>query len=58
MNLLFGLVAGLLAGVGAAVGLEFINDTIKTREDVRNKLGLACLGAVPKTDARDASSRT
>jgi len=54
MNLLLGLVGGLLAGIGAAVSLEFINDTIKTREDVRNKLGLACLGAVPKTSARDA----
>jgi len=54
MNLLFGLVGGLLAGVGAAVGLEFVNDTIKTREDVRDKLGLACLGAVPKTSAKDA----
>jgi succinoglycan biosynthesis transport protein ExoP len=54
MNLLMGLVGGLLAGIGAAVGLEFVNDTIKTREDVRNKLGLACLGAVPKTGARDA----
>lgn len=54
MNLLLGVVGGLLAGIGAAVGLEFINDTIKTREDVRNKLGLACLGAVPKTSAKDA----
>ena len=53
MNLLLGVFGGLLAGIGAAVGLEFINDTIKTREDVRNKLGLACLGAVPKTNARD-----
>jgi capsular exopolysaccharide synthesis family protein len=54
LNLLLGVFGGLLAGIGAAVGLEFLNDTIKTREDVRNKLGLACLGAIPKTLAKDA----
>jgi len=54
MNLLMGLGAGLLAGLAGAVGLEFVSDTIKTREDVRNKLRLPCLGAVPKTAARDA----
>lgn len=48
-NLLAGLGLGLLGGIGLAVGLEFVNDTIKTREDVRNKLQLACLGAVPKS---------
>jgi capsular exopolysaccharide synthesis family protein len=54
LNLLFGLGAGLLAGVAGAVGLEFMTDTIKTRDDVRRKLSLPCLGAVPKTAARDA----
>jgi capsular exopolysaccharide synthesis family protein len=54
MNLLFGLGAGLLAGIGGAVGLEFMTDTIKTRDDIRKKLGIPCLGAVPKTAARDA----
>jgi capsular exopolysaccharide synthesis family protein len=54
LNLLFGLIGGLLAGIGAAVGLEFLNDTIKTREDVRSKLALACLGAVPRTSAKEA----
>ncbi|MDQ3077270.1 MAG: polysaccharide biosynthesis tyrosine autokinase [Pseudomonadota bacterium] len=48
LNLLIGLGLGLVAGLGAAVLLEFLNDTIKTRDDVRNKLGLACLGAIPK----------
>ena len=47
-NLLVGFALGLLGGLGAAVVLEIINDTIKTREDVRSKLGLACLGAIPK----------
>jgi len=47
-NILAGLGIGLLGGIGLAVGLEFLNDTIKTREDVRNKLQLACLGAIPR----------
>jgi len=47
-NLLVGLVLGLGGGIAAAVVLEILNDTIKTREDVRSKLGLACLGAIPK----------
>ncbi len=54
LNLLMGLGAGLLAGIGSAIGLEFLNDTIKTREDIRRKLKLACLGAVPKTPAKDS----
>jgi capsular exopolysaccharide synthesis family protein len=53
LNLLFGLGLGALAGVAAAIGLEFLNDTIKTREDVRQKLALPCLGVVPKTSAGD-----
>jgi capsular exopolysaccharide synthesis family protein len=47
-NVLVGLALGLIGGLAAAVILEFVNDTIKTRDDVRNKLGLACLGAIPK----------
>lgn len=53
LNLILGLGFGLLAGVAGAVGLEFANDTIKTREDVRTKLRLPCLGTVPKTSAKD-----
>ncbi|MBA3512355.1 polysaccharide biosynthesis tyrosine autokinase [Sphingomonas sp.] len=47
-NLLVGLALGLLGGIAAAIALEILNDTVKSREDVRNKLGLACLGAIPK----------
>jgi polysaccharide biosynthesis transport protein len=54
LNLIVGMGLGLLAGVAGAIGLEFLNDTIKTREDVRKKLGLPCLGTVPKTSAKDA----
>lgn len=52
-NLLLGLGLGLLGGIAAAVGLEFLNDTIKTREDIRRKLSLPCLGVVPKTHAKE-----
>ncbi len=47
-NLLVGLAIGLLSGIIAAIGLEILNDTVKSREDVRNKLGVACLGAIPR----------
>ncbi|HEV2122720.1 MAG TPA: polysaccharide biosynthesis tyrosine autokinase, partial [Chloroflexota bacterium] len=53
LNLLIGLVLGALLGAIAAIVLEFLNDTIKTRSDVRNKLGLACLGAIPKRKGQD-----
>ena len=54
LNLVVGLGLGLLAGIAGAVGLEFLNDTIKSREDIRRKLQLPCLGSVPKTSAKDA----
>jgi capsular exopolysaccharide synthesis family protein len=46
-NLAIGLILGLVAGVGLALALEFLNDTVKTRDDVRRKLDVACLGAIP-----------
>lgn len=47
LNLLIGLALGLLSGIGLALALEFINDTIKSPEDVREKLQLAFLGGIP-----------
>ena len=47
-NLLMGLGIGLLGGFGGALAFEFLNDRIRTREDVRSKLQLPCLGAVPR----------
>jgi capsular exopolysaccharide synthesis family protein len=47
-NLILGLAVGLAVGLAIAMILEILNDTIKTRDDVRTKLGLACLGAIPK----------
>ncbi|HZO54173.1 MAG TPA: polysaccharide biosynthesis tyrosine autokinase, partial [Bryobacteraceae bacterium] len=47
-NLLVGLALGLIAGLGSAFVLEFVNDVIKTPDDVRDKLKLASLGVIPQ----------
>ena len=47
LNLLIGAVLGFIIGMLAAIALEFINDTIKTPDDVRNKLQLPFLGGIP-----------
>lgn len=41
-------VLSFAAGVGLAFALNYIDDTIKTPEDVKSKLGLATIGVVPK----------
>ena len=48
LNVLAGFLLGLVVGIGTAIGLDVLHDTIKSREDVRTKLRLACLGAIPK----------
>jgi capsular exopolysaccharide synthesis family protein len=48
LNLLAGLGIGLVLGVASALALEFINDTVKNPDDVRDKLRLASLGVIPK----------
>ncbi|WP_324749097.1 polysaccharide biosynthesis tyrosine autokinase [Sphingomonas sp. LY54] len=50
VNLAIGLILGLAAGLGAAFVLEFLNDTVKTPDDVRDKLGLTSLGVVPRKE--------
>lgn len=47
LNIMIGLAVGLLLGLGTAFTIEWIDDTIKTPDDVANKLGLASLGVIP-----------
>src|SRR5688500_11851395 len=47
LNVLVGLVAGLVLGLGTAFGLEWMDDTIKTPDDVATKLKISPLGLVP-----------
>jgi capsular exopolysaccharide synthesis family protein len=57
MGLALGLTLGLIAGAICAVGVEFLDRTIKTPEDVERELRVAFLGAIPAFDKawKDAS---
>jgi capsular exopolysaccharide synthesis family protein len=41
------IMAGMLVAVGLAFGIEYLDDTVKTPEDVAKRLGLPLLGLVP-----------
>ena len=58
LNVLIGFLIGLVGGIAAAIGLDVFYDTVKTREDVRYKLKMACLGAVPKIAAKEQFSES
>jgi len=46
-QLMLAFALSLALAVGVALFIEFLDDTIKTPEDVRSKLGLSILGVVP-----------
>jgi len=45
-NILLGLVMGLLGGIGVAFFVEYLDNTVKSTEDVESKLGVPVLGVV------------
>lgn len=49
LNVLLGLALGLIIGFGSAFAIEFIDDTIKTPDDLTTKLKVTPLGVVPKS---------
>lgn len=53
-NVLLGLLVGLFLGLVGAFLFEFIDDTIKSPEDVRTKLHMTLLGVMPTTPAGSA----
>ena len=46
-NLLIGLLAGLVVGFMIAFGLDFLDETFKSPEDVEKEVGLPVVGVVP-----------
>ncbi|PRO65828.1 YveK family protein [Alkalicoccus urumqiensis] len=53
LNMAIGAVVGAMAGVGLAFLLEFLNNTIRTEEDVDRTLGLPVLGAITVMDEEE-----
>jgi hypothetical protein len=47
-NLTLGLFFGLLLGIVLALGIEYLDDTLKSPEDIEQHLGLPVLGVIPK----------
>lgn len=46
-NVLLGLIVGLFLGIGLAFFLEYLDNTIKTPDDIKERLKLPYLGPVP-----------
>lgn len=46
LNMAMALVVGLMAGVGLAFLLEYLDNTLKSEQDIENQLGLPVLGAI------------
>lgn len=67
LNLLISLLAGTMLGVAGAFGLEYLDDTFKSPEDVESGLAMPVIGIIPRphqgvalsdalTDARSSIS--
>ncbi len=54
LYLIIAVAIGMVAGAGLAFLLEYLDDTIKTPQDINQMLGLDTLGTIPKiTDGED-----
>ena len=55
-TLLFGFFGGVVLAVGLVFFVDYLDDRIKTPDDVRTHLGQPCLGMLPKVDMDDSDS--
>jgi len=51
-NILLGLIMGLFGGVGLALFLEYLDNTIKTPDDIEERYNLPVLSSIPKSKAK------
>jgi polysaccharide biosynthesis transport protein len=54
-NLLLALVLGLFGGIGAAFFTDYLDDTIKTAQDVDKKLDIPLLDVIPRTNVKEGA---
>jgi capsular exopolysaccharide synthesis family protein len=54
-NVLIGLLLGVIGGAALAMGIEYLNHTVKTSSDVTKSTGLATLGTIPSFDKEIAA---
>ena len=58
LNMMLALVAGTAFGVAGAFGLEYMDDTFKSPEDVESGLAMPVVGVIPKPKAGLSVSET
>ena len=58
LNIAIALVVGLMAGFGLAFLLEYLDNTIKTEQDIERILELPTLGSVAQMDNRTTESKS
>lgn len=56
LNILLASIVGLFGGIGMAFFVNYMDDTIKSQDDVEKILGIPFLGIAPSTNEDDADS--
>jgi polysaccharide biosynthesis transport protein len=51
LNIAIALLGGLLLGVLTALGLDYLDDSFRSPEDIEREIGLAVIGVIPKPKA-------
>ncbi len=57
LNIAIAIVVGMMAGVGLAFLLEYLDNTIKTEQDVEKVLGLPVLGSIAKMEDNEKNKK-
>ena len=58
LNVAIGLFVGLVFGIGLVIGREQLDNSLKTPQDLEQKLGITFLGLLPELDEGDRAGRT